>query len=315
MCKKIIVLFLFIVIIFVTFYVVLFRQQKVISSWAYQLQNADPVEISKSKFDLVVIDYSRDGTDEMRYTSEEIDMIKKAGIIPLAYISIGEAEDWRFYWNDSWHNDPPKWLGNENSEWPGCYAVEYWYYEWHTIIFRYVDKILEAGFVGLYLDKVDEFEYWSDPDNGENFTMLEEESAELMIDFIIEISEYARSKVGENFIIVPQNGERLLEYDNGSLLEMVSGWAVEDLFYNGLEKLSFDITNERTKYIDRVRSSGKFVLVVDYVDDGSGYSGENKNRIDDFIQLSRSRGYVPYVAKVDRELDELNIIPSVQPHG
>ena len=67
------------------------------------------------------------------------------------------------------------------------------------ITLDYVDKILEAGFVGSYLDKVDEFEYWSGPDNGENST-TSEKCAELMIDFIIEVSEYARSKVGKNFL-------------------------------------------------------------------------------------------------------------------
>ena len=76
----------------------------------------------------------------------------------------------------------------------------------------------------------------------------------------------------------------MLNYDSGSLIEIVSGWAVEDLFYNGTEKLSFDIVNERIRYLDGVKLLGKIVLVVDYVDDGSGYSG--KTRIELMISFS-----------------------------
>lgn len=45
-------------------------------------------------------------------------------------------------------------------------------------------KIINQGFIGAYLDKFDEFEYWSDPDNGENFTIPEDVVAYEMIEFI-----------------------------------------------------------------------------------------------------------------------------------
>ena len=185
---------------------------------------------------MVVIDYSRDGTDAGTYSPSEISKIKSAGIIPIAYISIGEAEDYRFYWNNSWYVDPPEWLGRENPNWPGCYAVKYWYDEWKQIIFSYIDK-------------ADEFEYWSDPENGENFTRHNQ-------------------------------------------------WVgMEDLFYNGTEKLPEHITSERIYYLDEAKKRGKVVLVVDYVDDGLGYVGDNLNRIEDFISLARQHSYIPYVAR------------------
>jgi len=83
------------------------------------LQNANPDEI----------DYSRDGTNEKRYQREEIEKIKENGIIPIAYVSIGEAENYRFYWKSEWDSVPPDWLGEENPEWHGNYAVKYWYKE------------------------------------------------------------------------------------------------------------------------------------------------------------------------------------------
>ncbi len=288
-----------------------------VKNWAYQLQNADLNEIATSGFELVVIDYSRDGSEQGKYTQEEIQKMKDSGVIPIAYLSIGEAEDYRFYWKEEWYTNPPKWLGKENPEWEGNYAVKYWDEEWKAILHTYLDKVIEQGFSGVYLDKVDEFEYWADPNNGENASLPEDESARRMIDLILDIASYSRSRVDGEFYIIPQNGERILKYDNGTLLNTVSGWAAEDLFYNGTEQWNNEdmnwILENRLPYLDIVLSKGKPVFSVDYVDDGSGYSGVNKKRIDDYREKAMSRGYIPYVAISDRELNELNIIEGVQP--
>ncbi len=283
--------------------------------WAYQLQDANPSEITTSGFKLVVMDYSYDGSDEGRYTPEEIGSIVDAGMVPIAYISIGEAEDYRFYWQDEWKSNPPSFLGPENPEWLGNYAVRYWDDQWQIIVFQYIDRIIQEGFRGIYLDKVDEFEFWSDPEEGEGI-MDEESAARLMIDFIEKIIDYCREK-DPDFYIIPQNGERLLEYDDGTLVREVSGWAAEDLFYDGTrlysENEAIAIQQERFPYLDRVVDSGKFVLSVDYVDDGSGYEGQNLERIEDYIRRAKERGYSPYVARSDRELNSLVIIPGIQP--
>ncbi|AEH25404.1 MJ1477/TM1410 family putative glycoside hydrolase [Pyrococcus yayanosii] len=275
-----------------------------IKSWAYQFQNADPDEIANSGFDLVVIDYSRDGTDEGAYSREDIEKLKNSGIIPIAYISIGEAEDYRFYWREEWNENPPAWLGEENPEWSGCYAVKYWDEAWKNIIFSYLDRIIAQGFMGVYLDRVDEFEYWAKKGYDENWT------AKRMIEFILEIANYTRTKVGPNFMIIPQNGERLLDYDDGKLLKVVSGWASEDVFYNGLEPSPWK--DEKVSRLDKMVNAGKIVLVVDYVDDGTR-NEDNLARILDFRRKALEHGYIPYAAIVDRELDELNVIPGIQP--
>ena len=287
-----------------------------LKSWAIQLQNADPDEISHSGFELVVMDYSKDGSEQGKYSPEEIQKIKDAGIIPIAYLSIGEAEDYRFYWKEEWNTNPPDWLGKENPEW-GSYAVKYWDKEWKSILHCYLDKIIEQGFSGVYLDKVDEFEYWADTENGEDVHLREEDAAKRMIDLIIDIANYSRSKAGSDFYIIPQNGERILKYDNGTLINIISGWAAESLFYNGTKPWNNEdmnwILKNRIPYLDMVLSKGKPVFSVDYVDDGSGYHGINRERIDDYRKKALNRGYIPYVAISDRELDELNIIGGVQP--
>ncbi|WP_370456667.1 MJ1477/TM1410 family putative glycoside hydrolase [Thermococcus sp. MAR1] len=273
-----------------------------VRGWAYWLQNASPEVIARSGFELVVMDYSRDGSDERAYTREEIEMIKRAGVIPIAYISIGEAENYRFYWKDGWKENSPGWLGPENPDWEGNYAVKYWEEGWKQIIFKYLDKIIAQGFSGVYLDKVDEYWFWAEK-YGESWT------ARQMIEFILEIANYTRSKAGPSFIIIPQNGEYLLEYDNGTLLETVSGWASEDVFYDGLGSSPW--TGEKVSLLDRVVKAGKVVLVVDYVDDGTR-GEEDLVRILDFIEKAQDRGYLPYAAFEDRELDRLDVIPGIQ---
>jgi cysteinyl-tRNA synthetase len=79
-------------------------------------------------------------------------------------MSIGEAEDYRFYWDESWNTDEPEWLEAENPDWEGNYKVRYWNSYWKSIIYgsqdAYLDKILAKGFDGVYLDIIDAFEYF-----------------------------------------------------------------------------------------------------------------------------------------------------------
>src|SRR5690606_19523023 len=101
-----------------------------VRSWGYQLQGADPETIAASAYDMVVIDYSRNGTQARAYSEAEIARMKRkpegGRRIVLAYMSIGEAESYRFYWKDGWGPGTPDWLGRENRQWPDNYAVRYW---------------------------------------------------------------------------------------------------------------------------------------------------------------------------------------------
>jgi cysteinyl-tRNA synthetase len=82
----------------------------------------------------------------------------------ISYMSIGEAEDYRYYWQEDWYSDPPAWLDEENEEWEGNYKVKYWEQEWQEIIFgnsdSYLDRIVSAGFNGVYLDIIEAFQHF-----------------------------------------------------------------------------------------------------------------------------------------------------------
>ena len=88
------------------------------------------------------------------------------GRLIIAYLSIGEAEDYRYYWKPEWSMNPPSWLGDENPDWKGNFRVQYWTTEWQSLIYgtedSYINKIIDAGFDGVYLDTIDTFWYFEE---------------------------------------------------------------------------------------------------------------------------------------------------------
>jgi len=289
------------------------------ASWVYQLQSADPASLAATNYDVVVMDYSADGSGDGEYTAAQIDVIRAGGpTTVLAYFSIGEAEDYRYYFNPDWtfgrRGQPvrgaPCWLALTNPDWRGNYKVQYWAPEWHAVVIDYLDRILAAGFDGVYLDIIDGYEYWSDSDNREGFVLPERESADRMMNLVLTIANHARS-TDPDFLIVPQNGSPILEFDDGAglfpagaYLDTISGIGVEDLYYDATRAKDQPDIDARLQYLRMIRDAGKAVLVVDYVDDGTDRA-ENTTRMADFISRSTAEGFVPYVATDDRELDQI----------
>ena len=121
--------------------------------------------VTGTNYDLLIIDLFFDGEP---YTTLELDELRNkqngGTRMVVAYMSIGEAEDYRFYWQTEWDTHPPTWLKEENPNWEGNYKVEYWDPLWQQVIFgndsSYLKKILDAGFDGTYLDIIDAFEYF-----------------------------------------------------------------------------------------------------------------------------------------------------------
>lgn len=293
------------------------------SDWLYQLQGAEPTDIETTNFDIAVIDYSRDGEEAGRYSAGEMTTLKNGSTTRqvLAYLSIGEAEEYRFYFESGWvsfierqpDSSAPCWLARTNPDWEGNYKVQYWSEDWQQIVLAYLDKIIGDGFDGVYLDIIDAFEYWSDRKNGEGYYISEREAAVRMINFVKRIAYHAREIRGKtDFLVIPQNGERLLIYDSGidylaedDYLNTISGIGVEDLYYDGTTPVSPSVTAERQNLINDIRNAGKKVLVVDYVDRGSR-PVTSASLATVFRTIAKADGYLPYAAREDRELDEIN---------
>ena len=121
--------------------------------------------VSATSYDAVIMDLYH---NETAYTASEADSLKTkqngGKRLVICYMSIGEAEDYRYYWQETWKTDKPDWLGPENPDWAGNYKVRYWETDWKDIVFgnenSYLKKILNVGFDGVYLDIIDAYEYF-----------------------------------------------------------------------------------------------------------------------------------------------------------
>jgi cysteinyl-tRNA synthetase len=281
-----------------------------VKSFLYQLQELDFKAVGETFFDLVIMDYSLGGEEEGEYTAVQIDSVRQRSDgerIILSYMSIGEAEDYRFYWKDGWKPGKPSWLGPENPDWGGNYKVKFWEQGWQDIIFSYTDRILDAGFDGVYLDIIDAYDYYIDDRST---------SAQDMADFVAAIAVYARTK-DPDFLIFPQNAPELAEMVPG-YLNTVNGIGQEDIYYgydeDGIATPS-DVTAELESYLNLFRDDGKLVLTTDYPfsqsEDEPHFDNETLTKIDNAYSQSKANGYVPYCTI--RNLNYLTINPGYEP--
>lgn len=124
--------------------------------------------VKGTNYDLIIMDLFF--KDNNSFTSSEIEQLKTKANggkrLVISYMSIGEAEDYRYYWQSNWSTNKPSWLDAENPDWAGNYKVKYWNQDWQNIIFgndnSYLKKIIDAKFDGVYLDIIDAFEFYED---------------------------------------------------------------------------------------------------------------------------------------------------------
>lgn len=117
--------------------------------------------LKNTNYDLIIIEPSFNGEF---FSKSEIERLKykKSGKkrLLIAYFSIGEAENYREYWEKKWDEKLPNWIVKENENWEGNYIVKYRSAEWKEIIKKYQDKLDEIGVDGYYLDTIDSFEFF-----------------------------------------------------------------------------------------------------------------------------------------------------------
>ena len=232
--------------------------------WDYQLQNANLDRLAQASSDMVVIDYARSWGDKVPYSRADVERVRRRPDgrerLVIAYLSIGEAEDYRPYWQPGWKQNRPLWLLPENCRWPGNYLVKYWMDDWKQIMYAsrdsYLARIMAAGFDGVYLDRVDA--YW---DLRDQFPQSKLE----MIKFVQDLAKRAR-QTKSNFLVIAQNAEDLLA-DKG-YRRTVDGVAKEDLLHG------VDATGKRNEatliswsldQLRKLRQDGKPLFAIEYL--------------------------------------------------
>ena len=252
------------------------RALSAVKSWGYQLQKMDLDAIVASPFDLLVIDHAPDRVDsvELLLRRDELKVLKAkpdgSRRVVLAYISIGEAEHYRFYWNNAWLEPDlrPTWLGAVNPQWAGNYPVEFWQPSWQSLIYgqsdSYIDRVLDAGFDGIYLDRADVYQQFAAHPNAE---------AE-MAAFLTHLIDHAR-RLKPDALVVLQNAEELLR--RKEIRGRIDAIAKESLYLNpeaapltpaaATPAAKTSDTQASLADLRLARKAGRKVFVVEYTAD------------------------------------------------
>lgn len=232
-----------------------------VRTWHYQLQHLELDKLRDNPADLLVIDYAVWRPSGPLSRANVAALKRKPDGSPrvvLAYLSIGEAEDYRFYWQQDWQRSPPPWLVGENCEWRGNYLVRYWDAGWSDIVMgagrSYLSRIQDAGFDGVYLDRIDAYR------------PLQQERSDAraaMIAFVKQLAVTARAR-DPSFLVFPQNADGLLA--DAGYREVIDGIGRESLILRGTGIGAHDPDEVRrsVERLKRLSVRGKPVLVVEY---------------------------------------------------
>jgi cysteinyl-tRNA synthetase, unknown class len=166
-----------------------------VRTWAYQIQGVErPGSVAileKSRYDLLVVEPVRTDWSSGNKQFDTPGMVRRLqagragdGVhrrLVLAYLDIGEAEDWRWYWSWSkrWKKGKPRpadlpafIIRPDPDGWAGNYPVAFWDPAWKEIVlygektppvpdrpYRSVlDEVLQSEFDGVYLDWVEAYD-------------------------------------------------------------------------------------------------------------------------------------------------------------
>ena len=229
---------------------VLFSQIDSVRYWAGQLQGLDEPgavdSLANSYYDMLVLEPTRTDVDcedfdtramvELLHSTSGTVLSRK---LIIAYIDIGEAEEWRIYWEDWWEAPTETTLGNPDfmlttdpDGWSGNYPVAFWDERWQNIIVDDDSSMLKMaiadGFDGIYMDWVEAYD--------DSVVIAVAETAGIstdsaMIAFIQHIRDVARS-INPDFLVIAQNAADLCD-DHPEYFGIIDGIAQEDFNFYG----------------------------------------------------------------------------------
>ncbi len=202
----------------------------------------------------------------------------------IAYISVGEIEDYRSYFDEI-----KKYAIGYNPVW-GSYVADVRNPEYRRFLLERVAKsIVERGFDGFLLDTLDSYKLVAKESEEKSFV-------DALVDFVVTLKKKYPDK-----LIVINRGFEIFDY----VQQYVDGFLFEDLFRGLDEDLNYVLVSEeeRSYYLDKLRYINEKVpvIIVDYVDP------RDREEAIKVMKAILELGFVPYIA--DRELSEVGVNP------
>ena len=135
------------------------------NSQSYGREDQFALKLHDNNYDMVVVDVfhgrkplSRQAVETLKY--------KKMGAkrLALAYMDIGTAASYAYYWKDHWREGSPPWINAPVREDPDRYNVEFWRPGWKEIITgntkSYIYGLIAQGFDGAIITGVEAFKFF-----------------------------------------------------------------------------------------------------------------------------------------------------------
>ena len=225
-----------------------------IRNWMYQIQGLEQRgaidKLGYTAYDMLVVEPGQNFKEEPYDTKYLVTQLKtkpnNTDRLLIAYIDIGEAEDYRTYWKEDWvaptetqHGIPDFLLTVDPDGWSGNYPVAYWADEWWDIWLGeggIIKQIVDYGFDGVYLDWV---EAYDDPKVQEVAQAQGIDPRLAMMNFIEDI-RLAGRQMNQNFVVIVQNAPYLLDYDPAYYSTIIDAIATEDTWFYGLADVPWD---------------------------------------------------------------------------
>jgi cysteinyl-tRNA synthetase len=210
-----------------------------VAHWLYLIDvdiDADTLDqIIASTHDMVVLDFIPFEAHNTDFPmADVVDALHEADHpkLVVAYLDIGQAEDFRTYWEPGWRVGNPDWIvALDPDGWEGNYPVAYWRDEWQDIWLGdtgIISAVRDAGFDGIYLD-------WVEAYDDENVAAA---AATDNVDAAAEMAAWvtalaATGRDGEpGFLVIGQNAAELAASDS-SYRTVIDAIAQEQVWFDG----------------------------------------------------------------------------------
>lgn len=228
------------------------------NDFCVQARDVDLAALGKTKYDLVIIDHSRDFPNGATYVPDDYAALRNSPGGPklaVAYLSIGRAQSSRYYWKPEWTATPPAWLGPKDPARGDSFQAKHWEIDWQRIVQGYVDRLIDAGYDGALLGGIDGYVYWQNQG--------EAGSREKMITFVQELTLYARKRSGR-FVVLTSGGEELLA--DGRWLAAIDGIVRSEAYLDGAARRAEAETKVIEGNLALAARAGKKVLILEATD-------------------------------------------------
>lgn len=242
------------------------RALAAVRAWGVQYQRVDVAALARSGLDLVVVDPSLNDSTRRFISPGEMAALKRkpdgSRRLVIGYLCIGETDTKRWYWPPAWRAAPPAWVGPDNPHWPGSRVVRYWDPGWQDLIVSgpnsLLDRLVDMGFDGALLDRVDAYGDWEGPYPA---------ARQAMVALVGRVAAHARRR-HPGFLLIPQNAEHIIE--NADYLAAIDAINKESLL-TGLQgenvpnrPMDIDWSWQRLK---AAQASGVRLLATEYLSD------------------------------------------------